>query len=813
MGQGPERAGYSGLRTAYASGSVAGLTDAQLLDRFMHRRDDGASFEALLARHGPMVLGVCRALLRDEHAADDAFQATFLVLVRRAGSVRVGDSLGRWLYGVAHKVAVQSRRQSARRNTREQSVATDPIAEPASDLEAADLRAAIHDELARLPESTRAAIVLCHLEGLTHEEAASRLGWPVGTVRSRLARGRDRLRDRLTRRGLAPASASAVPMLGLDLSPMVPERLIAATGRAAAKVIAGEALSAGLVPASVLTLTSGVLQTMFFTKLKIAALVIASTGALSLSGVYAFQATEKGKREGGAPAPASAAEQPAEKPGARTASEVLANEWQRAMDRLVWAEQMHTKGYVSKAAVLEAVSHAKALNDQVGQRLDKLQRELEGPKPTNATPLAPKAVAIPPEELHVVQPGVPTVPKEEVDPKRWKELAERRILRAADEIRNSASEPPKPPAEPVDSSADELAIQFRAALAARASREKLHRSGAISDAIWREAENLPRILGSRIESRMQELRDELERLESQLKAKQAAVSKAKAQVDLAKATTGYTKRLRAQNVVSKEEEVRADTELLVADSQLQIHTAEMQGTEILIKQAKRRLDQFAPVSKMAKEAIQTQDRQDTPLPNPQPPPPPAASSPKRPDEAADPSADELAIQFRAAVEKAERLKQLFQNASIPASVWLEAAAQPQLLGARIESRMEELRNELERLEIQLKIKQATVGKAKASVDVASAVVARQKRLDGRIHGAVSEEDKQKGEAELKVTQAELAIREIEARETEIVIKQAKRRLDQFASVSKMAKDTLQSHDGQDKPRTEPQPPPPAAEVK
>lgn len=259
MGQGPSKGASRGLRTAFTSGSVAGLTDAQLLDRFLQGRDDGASFEALLTRHGPMVLGVCRALLRDEHAADDAFQATFLVLVRRAGSVRVGDSLGRWLYGVAHKVAVQSRRQMALRNHRERTInaaSGEPDANRSSDTaESADLRAAIHEELARLPESTRAAIVLCHLEGLTHEEAAMRLGWPVGTVRSRLARGRDRLRARLTRRGLAPS----VPILGLNVSPMVPGRLVAATGRAAAKLIAGKAV--GIVPASVLTLTSGVLQT------------------------------------------------------------------------------------------------------------------------------------------------------------------------------------------------------------------------------------------------------------------------------------------------------------------------------------------------------------------------------------------------------------------------------------------------------------------------------------------------------------------------------------------------------------------------
>ena len=246
------RGALAGLRTAYSSGSVAGLTDSQLLERFVSGRDDNASFEALLTRHGPMVLGVCRALLRDEHAADDAFQATFLVLVKKAKSVRAGDSLGRWLYGVARKVAVRSRSDSAKRQAREQSGtdAQEPVANDPETFERADLREAVHEELSRLSETARAAIVLCHLEGLSHEEAATRLGWPVGTVRSRLARGRDRLRAGLSRRGFA----GAAPLAGLSPA-MVPDRLFLATKLAAAKLIAGEVIAAGMVPASVLTLT------------------------------------------------------------------------------------------------------------------------------------------------------------------------------------------------------------------------------------------------------------------------------------------------------------------------------------------------------------------------------------------------------------------------------------------------------------------------------------------------------------------------------------------------------------------------------
>ena len=289
---GATRGAAAGLRTVYSSGPVAGLTDAQLLERFVARHDDGASFEALLTRHGPMVLGVCRSLLRDEHAANDAFQATFLVLVRKARSVQAGDSLGRWLYGVARKVAVRSRSDAARRQSREQSGidAPEPVVIDEGLVEKADLSAALHDELSRLPEKARAAIVMCHLEGLTHDEAARRLGWPVGTVRSRLARGRDRLRERLSRRGFTPAT----PLAGL-LPAMVPERLLIATKLTAARVAAGEAIAAGMVPASVLTLTTGVLHAMTFTHLKFAAGLILSASLIGLSGagVHAYQDRDK----------------------------------------------------------------------------------------------------------------------------------------------------------------------------------------------------------------------------------------------------------------------------------------------------------------------------------------------------------------------------------------------------------------------------------------------------------------------------------------------------------------------------------------
>jgi len=190
-------------------GTVAGLSEAELLERFVTHHDDVA-FEALMTRHGPMVLGVCRQLLHDPNDVDDAFQATFLVLVRKAGTLRRCDLLGNWLYGVAYRVATRARVMASRRTDRVAAFqryaaggcepADNRISNGTQDFE---LKPRLHEEVHRLPEKYRAPIVLCYFEGMTHEEAAARLGCPLGTVKGRLTRARDLLHRRLTRRGVA----------------------------------------------------------------------------------------------------------------------------------------------------------------------------------------------------------------------------------------------------------------------------------------------------------------------------------------------------------------------------------------------------------------------------------------------------------------------------------------------------------------------------------------------------------------------------------------------------------------------------------
>jgi RNA polymerase sigma-70 factor (ECF subfamily) len=226
------------LERLFSQGTLSGLTDGQLLDRFLAGRDGGqaeSAFAALVERHGPMVLRVCRGVLDDPHDAQDAFQATFLVLVRKAGSVRKRNSVASWLFGVASRVSARARADAARRRkheTRGAAMASTVTHDrPPDD---PDLARVVHEEVARLPERYRAAVVLCDLEGRTPADAARALGCPPATLKTRLSRGRDRLRARLIRRGLAaPAVLSAVGLLTRDASASsLPHALARETERA-----------------------------------------------------------------------------------------------------------------------------------------------------------------------------------------------------------------------------------------------------------------------------------------------------------------------------------------------------------------------------------------------------------------------------------------------------------------------------------------------------------------------------------------------------------------------------------------------------
>jgi RNA polymerase sigma factor (sigma-70 family) len=377
------------VRMLFESGAVGGLTDRQLLERFLARDGEAAerAFAVLVERHGPMVWRVCRRILQDDHDAQDAFQATFLVLVCKARSlwVRARGSLGGWLHAVACRVAARSRSARARRRAHEKRVAKVATAlSQAARGDSDELGRVLHEEIGRLPENFRAAVVLCDLEGLTQEQAAQRLGWPSGTVRSRLARGRGRLQDRLKRRGLAPSAGALAALLTAEAATAgVPAFLVENTGRAASLVPIGQT-AAGAVPVA---LAAGVLRAMSMTKLKliIATILMIVAGAsgtavlaLQQAGVSATHA-KVDRTAGGTEVPkAAGTEKPPEAP-AQESRAVLENRLDeaqmrlsRAIDRVVWSDRMHGKGYVSKA---QNVSDHSAL-EQALQALKQALMEL-----------------------------------------------------------------------------------------------------------------------------------------------------------------------------------------------------------------------------------------------------------------------------------------------------------------------------------------------------------------------------------------------------------------------------------------------------
>ena len=243
------------VQTLFRAGAIGGLGDGQLLVMFASRPGESAeaAFAALVERHGPMVLRACRGILRDEHAAQDAFQATFLILARKAGRLWVRDSLGPWLHGVACRVAGDARKAEARRRALERRAigVSAGCTAPGTEDDGGELRAVLHEEIGRLTPSHRAAVVLCDLEGRSHEEAARLIGCPAGTVKSRQARARERLRARLARRGLAPSAGLVAAALASRAGAAVPGPLASATVRAAARFGFGRGATAGALSTAV----------------------------------------------------------------------------------------------------------------------------------------------------------------------------------------------------------------------------------------------------------------------------------------------------------------------------------------------------------------------------------------------------------------------------------------------------------------------------------------------------------------------------------------------------------------------------------
>jgi RNA polymerase sigma factor (sigma-70 family) len=312
-GQLQKTLGY--LRRLADTGEVGALSDAELLRRFVRSRDE-AAFEVLLWRHGPLVLGVCRRVLRQEQDAEDAFQAAFLALARKAHTLSARAALAAWLYKVAFRIALKARKRSARHAARP--LTEPPAVAPGEELLWRDLRPVLDEELDRLPEKYRAPVLLCDLQGLTHEEAALRVGCPPGTLSVRLMRARERLRARLIQRGLAPCAVLLGTALAERAFAAVGSPLVSQTVKAALAFAAGSAA----VPPAAAALAQGALREMLLTRVRNLTLALAAGLLAILAGALCYNSLQAAPpappQTGEARQPqARAAPQTEKKPGER----------------------------------------------------------------------------------------------------------------------------------------------------------------------------------------------------------------------------------------------------------------------------------------------------------------------------------------------------------------------------------------------------------------------------------------------------------------------------------------------------------------
>jgi RNA polymerase sigma factor (sigma-70 family) len=258
------------LRQIVTAEEARTVTDQLLLERFA-RDCDGTAFEALVHRYGPLVHGVCRRVLYHWQDAEDAFQATFLILARKAGAISKRSSVGSWLYQVAYRMARRARDQAQARQRREAKALVRQAADPLSEVTGRELLAVLDEEIQNLPEAQRASLVLCYLDGKTRDQAARQLGCSVGTVKRRLERAKVRLHARLARRGLTLSAALLSAVLGQRTAAAVPGGMPAATVKAAMAVTAGNFSAAVACSPSAAVLADGLLRTTMAAKLEFVA--------------------------------------------------------------------------------------------------------------------------------------------------------------------------------------------------------------------------------------------------------------------------------------------------------------------------------------------------------------------------------------------------------------------------------------------------------------------------------------------------------------------------------------------------------------
>jgi len=346
------------------------LTDGKLLEGFLSCRDETA-FEALVRRHGPMVMGVCRRLLGNREDAEDAFQAVFLILARKAGSIRPREKVGNWLHGVAYRTSLKAKVMRAKRFAKERRAGEMQRPPAAQDRMWEELVPLLDKELNGLPANYRSAVVLCDLEGKSRKEAARKLGWPEGTLSGRLARARALLARRLSHYGLSISGGALAAMLSEQAaSACLSPGLVTTTTKAAVLMAAGQASLTGVVSAKVIALTEGVMRAMLLTKLKIATLVLLSAGVLGVGVTLIPGRAQAQKQEETAKAEASKEAPPKEKQS-KEMTEAQA-ELGKAQVEVAEAQLQVAEAQLneSKAAIQIAESEVKARRedaDRMGQ--------------------------------------------------------------------------------------------------------------------------------------------------------------------------------------------------------------------------------------------------------------------------------------------------------------------------------------------------------------------------------------------------------------------------------------------------------------
>jgi RNA polymerase sigma factor (sigma-70 family) len=326
------------LRKSVLLRDEAGLRDGELLGSFIERHDEVA-LAALIQRHGPMVWGVCRRLL-GHHDAEDAFQATFLVLARKAASVVPRAMVGIWLYGVAHRTALQARRTAARRRAREVQVTVMPATEAVPPDRWADVQPLLDQELSCLPDNYRAVLLLCDLEGRTRKEVARQLRVPQGTVAGRLARARVMLAKRLAARGVTLSGGALAAVLAQNVaSAGVPIAVMSYTIKTTGLFALGKAAAAGMISPKVAALTKGVLRAMLLSKLKVVMVLVVIAALGGVAGLIHHTPAAEPPKDQAATRSADRPEQPAKNRKPKPDEEQLRGTW-----KLVKAEENGKSG-------------------------------------------------------------------------------------------------------------------------------------------------------------------------------------------------------------------------------------------------------------------------------------------------------------------------------------------------------------------------------------------------------------------------------------------------------------------------------------